>query len=222
MYGAPPADTELGDKPRDSGAVVTVGGKSDPGDSCKVGVLGVILGLLIGFIVGHNRCTIAAQRSFDAIPCCEQAAAPAPAPGAAGAVAVAGCPPPPPPAVGGVASPQTARLSMSASHMQYSGTSGNVYASLVGTTGSSDEVLISHGIAPRVPQIVYMPVVEAQLGVPTALNLRLEGNDGVNLGEIILEVGDFTFEWPEPLCKYYKQKYFLLNMMEFVLTEVFP
>jgi len=161
MYGAPPAaDSELGDKPPDSGAVVTVAGSASP----IKGAFPAFVMLLVGIVLG--------RLSSGSCPAPEDAATfPGPT-GSSGAIpaAVARCPP--------TGATQTALVSLSASHMQNSRTSGNVYASLVGTTGSSDEVLISHGIEARVPYSVYLPVVADQLGVPTALNLRLQGNDG--------------------------------------------
>lgn len=190
------ADSELGGKPPDSGAVVAVGGKQVARRDGQFAIGGLVAGLVLGLLVGTSTCNdcsapadCGGQPPADAIPTHVPSAAPGPAP--------------PSPATSTAASAAgscgLASVTVAASHMQNSRTSNDVFVSIVGTQGSSPEVLISHGIEARVEYTTYVAAPAEVVGELVALNLRLSGNDGVNIGEIVCQINGQTFEWSEHL-----------------------
>jgi hypothetical protein len=171
---------------------VAVGGQQVARRDGQFGIGGLIIGLVLGILVGTSTCNDCSTPT----DCGRQPPAvesPIYAPAAA----------PPPPATttgaGDAASCGLATITVAASHMQNSRTSNDVFASIVGTQGSSSEVLISHGLEARVEYTTYVAASAELVGELVALNLRLSGNDGVNIGEIVCQINGQTFEWPEHL-----------------------
>lgn len=198
MYGSPPvADSELGAKPLESGAVVAVGGQQVVRRDGQFAIGGLLAGLVLGLLVGTSTCS-----ECSAPPDCG-GQPPAGESSTSGPGAFPGPAPPSPAtstsAASGAAVNDVARITVAASHMQNSRTGDDVFVSIVGTQASSSEVLISHGIEARVEYATYVAAPAELVGELVALNLRLSGNDGVNIGEIVCQINGQTFEWPEHL-----------------------
>ena len=78
-------------------------------------------------------------------------------------------------------------VTLSTSSEANSATSGNIWITLTGTTGSAPETLASAGIAARVDLVTL--IAHQDIGDLTSVTVRLEGNNGIHFSEVRVDFG---------------------------------
>jgi hypothetical protein len=93
---------------------------------------------------------------------------------------------------------QIATITATTTHKPWSNTANDVFASVGGSLGSSNEIVFGHGFDARSTYTAAIAVLEDIVGAADRVNVRVEGNDAVHLGEITCSFGGTRYTWIKP------------------------
>eukprot|EP01047_Picozoa_sp_COSAG01_P052837 COSAG01_NODE_5597_length_4156_cov_15.159724_3_plen_326_part_00 len=93
---------------------------------------------------------------------------------------------------------QIATITATTTHKPWSNTANDVFASVGGSLGSSNEIVFGHGFDARSTYTAAIAVLEDIVGAADRVNVRVEGNDAVHLGEITCSFGGNRYTWIKP------------------------